>query len=111
MNDVLAAKRKLQFLTLAQWVSGIFAVIAYVISALNYINQQTLTITIPFLFLGLTGWRRSKKNQLIKLCHTTLADLKEKRDAREIDEETFSVESHKIREILFAYFDGKSNTA
>lgn len=111
MNDVLAAKRKLQFLTIAQWLSGIFTVAAYIVSALNYINQQTITIVFPFLFIGLTGRRRSKKNQLIKLCHDALVDLKQKRDTGEIDGETFSIESHKIREILFAYFDGKGNTA
>lgn len=62
MNDVLAAKRKLQFLTLAQWVSGIFAVIAYAISALNYINQQTLTITIPFSIFGV-NWLEAKQEK------------------------------------------------
>lgn len=56
MNDVLAAKRKLLFLTIAQWISGIFTVIAYIVSILNFINQQTLTVTLPFLFIGLTGW-------------------------------------------------------
>lgn len=102
MKKVMKKEQIIKILSIIQWVVGIFTIIGYIFIFTDVVNDiQPLRVVLPWLFIGITGIKKLQKQQLVKLCRSTLLDLKRQRDHGEIDNNDYKIHSQKIGSILY----------